>query len=148
MMSHMFEPLADRLRALGVRGVLVQMAERGQILELKCEMPNCYCPDGEEHFDPWPEPRQAPGHDWCPNADHYPKLKMDGGQLKPWNVRLAHVYCNNLDYGWRSRIHRMLEKDQKLSFEEIALVLNRRHVPTVTREGSWTAETVREAYVS
>ena len=34
--------VADQLRALGVKGVLVQMAERGQLLDLKCEMPQCY----------------------------------------------------------------------------------------------------------
>jgi hypothetical protein len=26
-----------------------------------------------------------------PNPDHYPTLKRDGGMLKPWNVRLAHL---------------------------------------------------------
>ena len=31
--------VADQLRKLGVKGVLVQMAERGQLLALKCEMP-------------------------------------------------------------------------------------------------------------
>ena len=36
--------VADQLRALGVKGVLVQMAERGQLLALKCEMPQCYHP--------------------------------------------------------------------------------------------------------
>ncbi len=34
--------VADQLRRLGVKGVLVQMAERGQLLALKCEMPQCY----------------------------------------------------------------------------------------------------------
>ena len=34
--------VADQLRELGVKGVLVQMAERGQLLALKCEMPQCY----------------------------------------------------------------------------------------------------------
>ena len=34
--------VADQLREHGVRGVLVQMAERGQLLALKCEMPQCY----------------------------------------------------------------------------------------------------------
>jgi hypothetical protein len=50
---------------------------------------------------------------------------MDGGKLKPWNVRLAHVFCNNIDFGWRKRIRRLLEKDPALSFERIAEVLNR-----------------------
>ncbi len=145
--------IAERLGALGVRGVLVQMARNGQILDLKCEMPTCYReredPNGRTLFDPWPEQRSAPEHRWSPNADHYPTLKMDGGQLKPWNVRLAHVLCNNLDYGWRKRIRLMLEDNPKLSFESIAEVLNRRkRVLRPPQAESWTAEIVRGAYVS
>jgi hypothetical protein len=34
----MGDTLAGRLRALGTRGVLVQMAQRGQIIELRCEI--------------------------------------------------------------------------------------------------------------
>jgi hypothetical protein len=33
--------VAERLKALGVRGMLVQMAENGQLPALKCEMPMC-----------------------------------------------------------------------------------------------------------
>jgi hypothetical protein len=141
--------VAERLKTLGVKGVLFQMATNGQILELRCEMPTCYCPNGREHFDAWPVPPHAAGHEWSPNADHYPTLKMDGGKLKPWNVRLAHVSCNNTDFGWRKRIRRMLEKNPTLSFEEIAEVLNKKkrvHVPPPAE--SWTAEIVRQAYVS
>lgn len=141
--------VADRLKALGVRGVLVQMAQNGQIMVLRCEMPTCYCPNGRENFDPWPDPRYAPEHKWSPNADHYPTLKMDGGKLKPWNVRLAHVSCNNTDFGWRTRIRRMLEEDPSLSFEKIAEALNRKkrvHRPPGAE--SWTAEIVRNAYTS
>lgn len=143
------QTVAERLLALGVRGVLVQMAKNGQILELKCEMPTCYCPQGREHFDPWPEPRYAPERKWSPNADHYPTLKMDGGQLKSWNVRLAHVFCNNMDFGWRKRIRTMLEKDPTLSFEKIAHVLNgKKHVLVPPEAASWTAAVVRRAYTS
>ena len=46
------DTLADRLRALGTRGVLVQMAQRGQIIELRCEMPKCYCHKGRGYFEP------------------------------------------------------------------------------------------------
>jgi hypothetical protein len=67
--------LADRLRALGTRGVLLQMAQRGQILELRCEMPMCYCHKGRGYF----EPRSSPLPAWAPTADHYPRLKADGG---------------------------------------------------------------------
>ena len=144
------EPLAARLQALGVKKVLVQMAKNGQILKLKCEMPTCYCPDGREHFDPWPESRSDPElNKWAPNADHYPTLKRDGGQRKPWNVRLAHKFCNNMDFGWRTRIRTMLEKDPTLPFDKIAEALNRKKtVLEPPGEESWTADLVRKAYVS
>ena len=70
---------ADQLRTLGVRGVLLQMAQRGQIIELRCEMPKCYCHKGRAHFDPKTHP---PGP-WEPSADHYPMLKSDGDDSTP-----------------------------------------------------------------
>ena len=70
----MEDTLAGELRRLGTRGVLVQMAERGQIVELRCEMPKCYCPKGRGHF----EERSTPLPPWAPSPDHYPKLKADG----------------------------------------------------------------------
>jgi hypothetical protein len=143
------DELVAGMKALGVKGVLVQMAQNGQLLALSCEMPTCYCPEGREHFEPWPSPRYAPGHEWSPNADHYPTLKMDGGRLRPWNVRLAHVTCNNRDFGWRTRIRQMLEEDSTVSFDEIANRLNRKkegHSPPGS--DSWNAEIVRKAYVS
>src|SRR6266542_4848146 len=124
--------LPEDLQALGVgvKSMLVQMAKNAHLLELRCEMPTCYReqedPNGRQMFDRWPDPPYAPGHDWSPNADHYPTLAKDGGRLKPWNVRLAHVFCNNMDYGWRSRIRRMLEKNPSLSFDKIAEALNRK----------------------
>jgi hypothetical protein len=141
--------VVEGLKTRGVKGVLIQMAENGQILELKCEMPTCYCPKGRKHFDPWPEPRYAPERKWSPNADHYPTLKRDGGKLKPWNVRLAHVHCNNMDYGWRTRIRGMLEKNPNLSFAEIAEELNKsKEVKVPPGSNVWTARTVRKAYAS
>jgi len=141
--------VAERLRKLGVRKVLVQMAMNEQLLDLACEMPTCYCPDGREHFNPWPDPPHSPGHEWSPNADHYPTMQMDGGKRKPWNIRLAHVRCNNLDYGWRTRIRKMLEKDPTLSFEKIADSLNKKkRVPVPPGVEAWTAEVVRRVYVS
>ena len=136
------ESLADRLRALGTRGVLVQMAERGQIVELRCEMPSCYCHKGRRYFDA----RSTPLTAWAPSPDHYPRLKADGGQLVPWNVRLAHVRCNKMDYGWRMRIRAMLEKG--LSLEQIAEQLNRKRVPRPHGSQTWTARAVRKAFVS
>jgi hypothetical protein len=118
----MGDTLAGRLRALGTRGVLLQMAQRGQIIELRCEMPKCYCHKGRGYF----EPRSTPLPAWAPSPDHYPRLKADGGHLVPWNVRLSHVLCNREDYGWRMRIRRMLEKG--MSLEEIAENLNHKRI--------------------
>src|SRR4051812_7310369 len=77
--------VADQLRALGANGVLVKMAERGQLLALKCEMPQCYHHKGRGAFDPVATPRTK----WAPSPDHYPVLKSAGGHLVPENVRLS-----------------------------------------------------------
>lgn len=138
----MGDTLARRLRALGTRGVLVQMARHGQITELRCEMPKCYCQKGRGYF----EPRSTSRRDWAPSADHYPRLKADGGHLVPWNVRLSHVLCNQEDYGWRMRIRRMLEKG--MSLEEIAENLNLNGIRRPHGSATWSATSVRKAFVS
>jgi recombinase len=134
--------IADQLRAWGVRGVLVQMAERRQIIELRCEMPQCYCHKGRKYF----ELKTTPLSKWAPTPDHYPILKSAGGQLRPDNVRLAHYLCNQRDYLWRTRIKAMLAKGMAL--EEIAESLNRKKVPTPHGGPRWAASTVRKAFVS
>jgi hypothetical protein len=140
------ETVAQQLRDLGVGGILVQMAARGQIVELRCEMPTCYCPAGAKHFDQ--RPRTTPFPDWAPNADHYPTLHMDGGHFDSWNVRLAHVKCNREDRIWRLRIRRMLEEAPHISFEVIAEVLNTKGVEPPPKTKKWSAKAVRRAYVS
>lgn len=122
---------AKKLRELGMRGILVQIAETGQLIDIQCEMPQCYCPKGRKHFD-----RKAhPPGPWAPSPDHYPTLKSRGGQLQPENVRLSHVLCNGNDYGWRTKINTLLANGKTL--EEIAEVLNRKRsrVPTGWRRG-------------
>ena len=94
------------------------MAYAGQLLELNCEMPKCYYHKGRGSFDT----KTHPPTNWAPSADHYPVPKTAGGQLKPWNVRLAHVMCNREDYGWRTRINTLLRKGESL--EGIAEDLN------------------------
>ena len=141
--SRVGDTIVDRLREeLGMRGVLVQMAQRGQIIELRCEMPSCYCPKGRGEFDP----KSHPPGPWQLSPDHYPRLKSDGGRLDPWNIRLSHVLCNREDYGWRMRIRRMLEK--KMSLDEIAEELKKKNVRAPHGSGSWSAATVRKAFVS
>ena len=134
--------VSDRFRELGVRGVLVQMAERGQIVELRCEMPTCYCHQGRAQFDP----KFHPPGPWAPSADHYPRLKSEAGHLVPWNVRLAHVRCNQADYTWRMRIRRILEKG--MSLEAIAERLNDKGVRTPHGDREWSATAMRRAFVS
>jgi len=134
--------VADQLRELGVKGVLVQMAERGQLLALKCEMPQCYHHKGRSAFDKVTTPRTK----WAPSPDHYPILKSDRGQLRPENVRLSHVWCNNRDYGWRAQIRTLLAKGKSLA--EIAEALNSKDVPPAHGTNRWTAAMVRKAYVS
>jgi hypothetical protein len=84
--------------------------------------------------------------DWAPSPDHYPRLKADGGHLVPWNVRLSHVLCNREDYGWRMRIRRMLEKG--MSLEEIAENLNHKGIRRPHGNATWSATSVRKAFVS
>ena len=134
--------VADQLRALGAKGVLVQMAERGQLLAMKCEMPQCYHHKGRGAFDPVTTPRSR----WAPSPDHYPILKSDGGHLRSENLRLAHIYCNKRDYEWRKQIRTLLAKGKSVA--EIADALNSKGVPPAHGRNRWTAAMVRKAYVS
>jgi hypothetical protein len=131
-----------QLEALGVRGILRQLAQDGQIVDVRCEMPQCYCFRGRRHFDP-----RSSGSDWSPTADHYPRLKMHGGHLTPDNVRLGHKLCNQRDFEWRTRINALLGR--RMSLEEIAAHLNVRKVPPIHgAKNGWTASSVRKAFVS
>jgi hypothetical protein len=133
--------VVEKLEALGVRGILRQLAQDGQIVDVRCEMPQCYCFRGRSYFDP-----RSPSSDWSPTPDHYPKLKAHGGHLTPDNVRLAHRLCNRRDYGWRMRINAMLRK--RMSLEDIAARLNAQKVPPIHGTNRWTASSVRKAFIS
>ena len=131
----------EKLESLGVRGILRQLARDGQLVEVRCEMPQCYCYGGRRYFDP-----RSSGSDWEPTADHYPRLKMHGGHLTADNVRLAHRLCNRRDYWWRKKINAMLGK--RMSLEAIAEHLNAQQVPTIHGTNRWTPASVRKAFVS
>jgi hypothetical protein len=81
-----------------------------------------------------------------PSSDHHPILKSAGGKLRPENVRLAHIWCNNRDYGRRTQGRTLLAKGKSLA--EIAEILNRKGVPPAHGTNRWTAAIVRRAYVS
>src|SRR4051812_41101560 len=131
----------ETLEALGVRGILRQLARDGQIIDVRCEMPQCYCFRGRSYFEPI-----SPGADWMPTADHYPRLKMHGGRLTRDNVRLAHPVCNQRDHIWRKKINPLLRK--RMSLEEIAEKLNGEKLPTIHGTNRWTAASVRRTFVS
>lgn len=136
--------VADQLRALGLKNsnVLVRMAEGGQILELKCEMPQCYHPNGRGKFSEVEDKRTK----WAPSRDHYPILASAGGKLDADNVRLAHVECNQRDHLRRRQIGPLLAAGKSL--KEIAETLDRKKVPPFHGTNAWTAAMVRKAYVS
>ena len=135
------ETPVEKLEALRVRGILRQLARNGQIIDVRCEMPQCYCFRGRRYLEP-----RKPYSDSEPTADHYPRLKMHGGQLTSDNVRLAHRLCNRRDYEWRTRINAMLA--ERKSLEAIADELNAKKVPTIHGTNRWTAASVRKAFVS
>jgi hypothetical protein len=131
----------ETLERLEVRGILRQLARDGQVIDVRCEMPQCYCFRGRRYFEP------RPLHsDWELTADHYPRLRSHGGHLTPDNIRLAHRLCNRHDYGWRMRINVMLGK--RMSLDEIAERLNAAKVPAIHGTNRWTAASVRKAFVS
>jgi hypothetical protein len=131
----------EHLEVLGVRGILLQLARDGQIVAVRCEMPQCYCLRGRRYFDP-----KAARSDWSPTPDHYPRLRAHGGHLTPDNVRLAHLLCNRRDYGWRMRINAMLRK--RMSLDKIAARLNAQKVPPIDGTNRWTPASVRKAFIS
>jgi hypothetical protein len=134
--------VAKALRRRGMKGILPMMADAGQIVELLCEMPECYCPKGRGYF----ARKSIPITKWAPNVDHYPVPKWRGGRLTRDNVRLAHVECNNRDFAWRKAIGEML-KDGK-SLQAIADTLNTEGIPVPRGQTSWSPANVRRAFVS
>jgi hypothetical protein len=93
--------VAAQLRALGVKGILVQAAEQGYVPEFACAMPECFCPaelGGRSYF----EPSGTPLTHWMATIDHFPILKEDGGHKTVDNVRLGHRLCNRVDYAKRT----------------------------------------------
>jgi hypothetical protein len=115
---------AAKLKALGVKGILIKAAEQGYITQLACKMPECFCPEelgGACYFEPvsndWGDWRS----DWMPTVEHFPVYRKDGGKETVDNVILAHRLCNRLDHSLRvGRSHRRdLERIRKAREEGI-----------------------------
>src|SRR3954469_25070861 len=89
--------VAAKLKALGVKGILISAAERGYITQLACKMTECFCPEelgGACYF----EPVSAELSDWMTTQEHFPLPKRDGGKATVDNAILAHRLCNRIDY--------------------------------------------------
>ena len=139
------QAVVEGLIAIGIEdGVFHTMAREGQLIELQCETPKCYC-DHELGRAYFPRP-PLPDSDWDPTVDHYPILKSQGGHKDPWNVRLAHKLCNREDYAWRERITRMIQEHKSL--EQMADELNRENVRRPHDDaGPWTPQSFRWSFV-
>jgi len=88
---------ALKLKALGVKGVLISAAEHGYITQVACKMPECFCPEelgGACYFEPVTDVLT----DWMPTHEHYPRSKREGGHRDLDNTILAHRLCNRIDY--------------------------------------------------
>ena len=142
---------AAKLKALGVKGMLIKAAEQGYITQLACKMPECFCPEelgGACHF----EPVTAELSDWMPTHEHFPRSKRDGGHRHVDNAVLAHRLCNRIDHSLRvGRSHEKdLERIRKAREEGIRLnnVLTgnteRGEIPTVVATVEATAEPAEE----
>jgi hypothetical protein len=112
--------IAARLKALGVKGVLIKAAEQGYITELACKMPRCFCPEelgGANYF----APVTAELSDWMPTHEHFPRPNREGGRREVDNAILAHRLCNRIDYSMSvGRSHkRDLERIRKARDEAI-----------------------------
>lgn len=89
--------VAEQLKNLGVKGILITAAEQGRITELACQMPECLCPEecgGRGYF----EPVTTELTDWSPTHEHFPRSKAKGGHRTVDNTLLAHRLCNRIDY--------------------------------------------------
>jgi hypothetical protein len=138
---------AAKLKALGVKGILIKAAEQGYITQLACKMPECFCPEelgGACYFEPvtneWSDWRS----DWMPTLEHFPVSKKEGGKAAVDNAILAHRLCNRLDHSLRvGRSHgRDLERIRKAREEGIrrnnVQIGNTEggHIPTVEAEAA------------
>jgi hypothetical protein len=113
------DSVAEQLKSLNARRILITAANQGKITELRCAMEECLCPQelaGHIFFEPatrsvapGPPPGAYDASDWMPTNDHFPILKCKGGRETFDNSRLAHRLCNRVNYS--KHIGRSFAKD-------------------------------------
>jgi len=123
---------AAKLKALGVKGILIKEAEQGYITQLACKMPECFCPSSlEARATSSRSPMN--GATGCPPSSTSQSPRNRAAR-RPWdNAILAHRLCNRLDHSLRvGRSHRRdLERIRKAREEGI----RRNNVLTGNTEG-------------
>jgi hypothetical protein len=131
----------EKLEALGVRGILWRLAQHGQIIDVRCEMPQCYRFRGRRYFEPI-----SPGAVGCRRQTTVRGSRCTEVTSPPttsgWRIGSA----TQRDSLWRVKINAMIGK--RMSLEEIAKQLNVKKVPTIHGTNRWTAASVRKAFVS
>ena len=123
---------AVKLKALGVKGILIKAAEQGYITQLACKMPECFCPEelgGASYF----APVTAEFSDWMPTHEHYPRSKREGGKVAVDNAILAHRLCNRIDYSIRVGRSHERDLDRIRKAQEDAIRRNNEGPDAVTR---------------
>src|SRR5207249_556651 len=89
---------AAKLKALGVKGILVKAAEQGYITQLACKMPECFCPEelgGACYFEP------DTLSDWSPTHEHFPRPRARAA-TESWTTpssRTASAIASTTPYG-------------------------------------------------
>ena len=72
---------AAKLKARGVKGILIKAAEQGYITQLACKMPECFCPEelgGACYFEPITDELS----DWSPTHEHFPLSRLSAHQTQ------------------------------------------------------------------
>jgi hypothetical protein len=136
------ETPVERLEALGVCGILRQLARDGLLIDVRCEMPQCYCFQGRRYFAPEIAADRLV-------ADGRPLPEAEDARRSPnpptTSGSRTSSATNVTTYGGR-RSTRCSRK--RMSLEQIAEKLNAENVPTIHGTNRWTAASVRKAFVS
>ena len=108
---------AAKLKALGVKGILIKAAEQGYITQLHARCPNA---SARRSLEARATSSRSPTNGgleehWMPTLEHFPVSKKEGGKAALDNAILAHRLCNRLDHSLRvGRSHRRdLERIRK-----------------------------------
>jgi len=119
---------AAKLKALGVKGILIKAAEQGYITQVACKMPECFCPEelgGACYFEPVTVTPEL--SDWSPTNEHFPLSKKVGGHRTVDNAILAHRLCNRIDYSIRVGRGHARDLDRVRKAREEAIRRNEPH---------------------